>query len=228
MSFERAARPTAPRASHTLSEQSQPLQGMPADEPTTLERCRLAIEQHDERAWEQLYQQWRGVLIRWLLLHPCARLALEQEPPEHYVAAALRKFWQATTRPNTPQQPFSTLVGVLSYLRCCLNSAILDAVRQARHRQHDVAAAGGAEDMSSQPHQLRDEELWRCIERALPERRERLLVFLRYVQGERPREIVAAHPQAFPNVMEVYRLERAILARLRRHPALARWGATGT
>lgn len=228
MNIERASRPSTPRAPHSVSEQSQPLQGMPADDPTTLELCRRAFEQRDERAWEEVSQQWRGALIHWLLLHPCARLAFEQEPPEHYVAAALRNFWQAPTRSDTPQQTFSTLAGVLSYLRCCLNSAILDAVRQARHRQHEVSAAGGAEDRSSQPHHVPDEDLWRCIERALPERRERLLMYLRYVQGERPCEIVAAHPQAFPNVTEVYRLERAILARLRRHPALAEWVAAGT
>jgi hypothetical protein len=200
---------------------------MPADELTTLERCRHAIKQRDERAWEQVSQHWRGVLIRWLLLHPCASVALEEAAPEHYVEAALRNFWQATTRPDTPQQTFSTLADVLSYLRCCLNSALLDAVRQARQCQHGVAAVV-AQEMGSQPHHEPAEDLWRWIEQALPERRERLLVVLRYVQGYQPCELVAAHPQAFPSVREVDRLERAILVRLRRHPALAPWEAPGT
>jgi hypothetical protein len=228
MDPERAARPTAPCAPRSLRKERQPLQGTPADEPTTLDLCRRATEQRDEQAWEQVSQQWRGVLIRWLLLHPCASVALEQAAPEHYVGATLRKFWEATTGLNTPQRTFSTLEGVLSYLRCCLNSAVLDAVRQARHRQRGVSAAGGAEDTGSQPQHVHDEDLWRCIEQALPEQHERLLVFLRYVQGYQPRELAAAYPQAFPTVMEVYRLERAILSRLRRHPALAWWKATGT
>lgn len=219
MSTERAALSTAPRASSSSREELQPLQGMTADESTTLDLCRHAIAQRNERAWEQVSQQWSGLLIHWLHLHPCASVALEQAAPEHYVAAALRKFWQATTC-STPQPAFSTLEGVLSPLRCCLNSAVLDAARQARHRQHEASASGGAEDTKSLPQHMRDADLWLCIEQALPERHGRLLVYLRYVQGYRPREVVAAHPQAFSTVREVYRLERAILARLLRHLAL--------
>jgi DNA-directed RNA polymerase specialized sigma24 family protein len=214
-------------APRTVSEQNHPLQDMAADGPTPLDLCRRAIEQQDEQAWEQLSQQWRGLLIHWLLLHPLVRVALECEAPEHYVETALRKFRQATTLPNRSWQTFSALAGVLSYLRCCLNSAVLDAVRQARHRQDTVSVTGSAEDVGSLPPEVHTEDLWRSIEQALPERRERLLVFLRYVQGYRPRDLAAGHPQAFPTVREVDQLELAILARLRRHPALARWMAAG-
>lgn len=102
MYAKRATLPTAPCASCSLSEQRDLLQGMPADESTTLELCQCVIEQRDERGWEQVYQQWRSVLIHWLLQHSCARLALVQESPEYSVTAALRKFWHATTRPNRP------------------------------------------------------------------------------------------------------------------------------
>lgn len=57
MSTERAALSTAPRASSSSREERQPLQGMTADESTTLDLCRHAIAQRNERAWEQVSQQ---------------------------------------------------------------------------------------------------------------------------------------------------------------------------
>ena len=214
---------TAALARWCSVEAPQDRQGAPVGKCPDLELFRRAIEQRDERAWELVYQQWRGVLLHWLHQHPAARLALEYGPPESYVTAALSKFWQATQHPNRSSPTFSTLAGILAYLRCCLNSALLDAARQSCTRQQRICAAGVAEEVVSQPAEAAGDDLWRSIERALPRRRERLLVYLRYVQGERPRELVATYPQAFPSVEDVYRLERSILERLRRHPALAPW-----
>jgi hypothetical protein len=67
------------------------------------------------------------------------------------------------------------------------------------------------------------EELWTLIERALPDRRERRLVYLLFVLDLKPREIVREAPQDFPTPQEVYRLTRNVLDRLRRNPALRSW-----
>jgi DNA-directed RNA polymerase specialized sigma24 family protein len=100
---------------------------------------------------------------------------------------------------------------------------VLDAVRKAQAHQHEVYGVALAEDVGSPPAEAAEADLWRCIEQALPKWPERWLISLRYVQGYRPREIVAAYPEAFSHVEQVYQLERKILERLRRHPALARW-----
>lgn len=214
---------TAALARRCLVEAPQNRQGASVGECPDLELSRRAIEQRDERAWELVYQQWRGVLRDWLHRHPAAQLALKYGPPESYVTAALCKYWQATQHPNGSAPTFSTLPGLLEYLRRCLNSALLDAARQAGIHQQHLKAANVAEEGVNQPSEAAGDDLWRSLERALPGRRERLLVYLRYVQGERPRELVATHPQVFPSVEEVYRLERRILERLRRHPGLAPW-----
>jgi hypothetical protein len=204
-------------------ERDQDRQRQPVDERAGLELFRRAIQERDELAWEQMYQQWKGLLLHWLFQHPAVRLALGQAPPESYVTAALSKFWQATTRAERPKQEFSTLAGALAYLRSCLNSVVLDAARQALVRQCEVGEEVLAGEVVSQPPAAIAGDLWRSIERALPDRRERLLVYLRYVLGYRPREIVVTHRQEFPHVEEVYQMERNILQRLSRHPALADW-----
>ncbi len=204
-------------------EEVQDRQRQPVDERAGLELFRRAVQERDEMAWELIYQQWKGLLLHWLLQHPSARLALEHAPPESYVTGALSKFWQATTLAERPKQDFSSLAGVLAYLRSCLNSVVLDVARQALVRQCEVGEEALTEGVvSQQPAEIAG-DLWRCIERALPDRRERMLVHLRYVLGYRPREIVETHRQEFPDVDEVYQMERNILKRLSRHPALADW-----
>lgn len=215
---------TAELARRSAAEQEQYRQRLPGDERASLELFRRAIQQRDALAWELIYEQWKGLLVHWLLQHPAASLALKYEPPESYITAALSKFWQATTaRSRWPKQDFSSLNRILAYVRSCLNSVVLDAVRQAHARQCEVGEQAIAEGAVSQQPAERDEAFWQCIERALPSRRERALVYLRYVLGYRPREVVATHPQVFPDVDEVYRMERNILQRLSRHPALAPW-----
>ena len=220
---ELASLTTAELGRRCAAEQEQYRQRLPIDERAGLELFRRAVQQGDELAWELIYQQWKPLLLHWLLAHPWADLALAQDPPESYVTAALGKFWQATTRAHRPQPGFATLAEMLAYARRCLNSVVLDAVRQARARQAEVPEEDAARVTASQRPEMSGEELWRCIERALPERRERLLISLRYAQGYQPREIAAAYPDEFPAVERVYQMERNILQRLSRHPALARW-----
>jgi hypothetical protein len=198
-------------------------QGIPTDDRARLELFHRAIEQRDELARAVIEQHVRGLLLSWLHRHPAARLALENESPESYVSAALSKFWQATIGSTELRPAFVTLAQILAYLQCCLNSTVLDAVRKARALQHEMDGASVAGEGGRQTPEAPGGDLWEALERALPDKQERLLAYLRYVRGERPRELVVDHPQAFPCVEAVYRLERKVLDRLRGHPALAPW-----
>ena len=218
-----AALSTSELARRCAAEQEQYRQRQPVDERAGLELFRRAMQQRDELAWALIYQQWRPLLLRWLLQHPSASLVLERDPPESYITAALSKFWQATARVQGPQQGFATLPEILAYLRRCLNSVVLDVVRQARARLAEAPEEAAAHLAVSPPSEGTGADLWGCIERALPDERERRLIYLRYVLGYQPREIVAAYPQDFPSAAKLYLLERNILLRLRRHPSLAHW-----
>ena len=221
-SVDLAALATTELAERCAAEQAHFRQRLAVDERAGLELFRRAIQERDEIAWEQIYQQWKGLLLHWLLRHPAASLVLKQESPESYLTAALSKFWQATTNAKAGQPAFQTLADNLAYLQRCLNSVVLDAARQIRAHQQRVSEDAIAEAAVNQV-ELSGGDFWWCIERALPDERERRLVYLRYVLGYRPREIVAAYSAEFPQVERVYQMERAVLQRLSRHPALARW-----
>ena len=197
-------------------------QSLPLEEYAELELFRRAIEQGNEQVQKAFEQHWHGLLMHWLHRHPAAPLAQEYRPPESSVTAAWSTFWQTTTQLNSPAPIFTTLSGMLAYLRCCLNSALLDAARQACLHQQHFYAASGTEDVASHQPWASGGDLWQSIKRALPERRERMLVELRYMRSKRPQEIVASHPQTFPLVEEVYRLERKILKHLRLRGVLSR------
>ncbi len=188
---------TVDLAERCVAEQGRYGQRLLLDERAGLELCRRAIQQHDAVAWELVYQQWKGLLLHWLLRHPAARLVLEQASSESYLRATLAKFWQATSGIKCSRPAFETLADILAYLQRCLNSVVLDAVRQIRARPQEVAeevlVRGAGTQMESS-----GGELWRCIERALPDARERQLLYLRYVLGYRPREVAARYPTDFP------------------------------
>lgn len=218
---------TTQLAERSQAEQGEFRQGKYNGHQATLELFYRAIAQQDEDAWALIHQQWSGRLMRWLLQHPLRDLALKEADAESYLTEALSRFWLATARSRKFQGTFPTLPELLTYLRCCLNSAMLDGVRQAYAHRFEVNESEGAETPTDDAPQLADEAFWKAIERALPDQRERLLMVLRYVQGEHPRQIALRHPQEFPNVKDIYRMERNILERLRRHPALALWKEPG-
>jgi DNA-directed RNA polymerase specialized sigma24 family protein len=203
-------------------EQQRYHQHSPSDERFCLELFLRAMHQQDKIAWDLIYHQFSGTVLGWLRQHPCAS-RLRYNDPDAYVTDAFRKFWLATTSPGAAPPRFATLASVLAYLRSCLNSVVLDEMRLIQSRQRE----GPLEQISNVPADESGhgsiEELWTLIERALPDRRERRLIYLLFVLDLKPRDVVRAAPQDFPTAQEVYRLTRNILDRLRRNPALRAW-----
>ncbi len=210
-------------AQRCAAEQQRYHQHQPSDDRYCLELFLRAIHRRDELAWALIYQQFTGTLLAWLHQHPCASRVLAQHEADTYVTTAFSKFWLATSSPGAATPRFLTLANVLAYLKSCLNSVVLDEMRQLQARQReeplDLPGSAGVSDTSDQS----AEELWKVIERALPDRRERRLAYLLFVLDLKPREVVRIAPQDFPTAQEVYRLGRNILDRLRRNPALRRW-----
>ena len=198
-------------------------QHAPSDDRYCLELFRRAIRLRDERAWDLVYHQFSGTVLGWLRQHPCSNRLPDHAEPDVYVTDAFRKFWLATASPGAATPNFATLASVLAYLRSCLNSVVLDEMRQIQARQREEPLEGSSYIAAEEPASHSAEGLWALIERALPDRRERRLVYLLFVLDLKPREVTRAAPQDFPSAQEVYRLTRNILDRLRRHPALRAW-----
>lgn len=210
-------------AQRCAAEQQVFRQRAPSDERYCLELFLRAIRQRDERAWDLIYQQFSGTVLGWLRRHPCANRLQDLDTPDTYITAAFQKLWQATVHPglNTPE--FKTLASVLTYLKMCINSIVLDEIRRMDAHPPEVSLEPAITIPAKDTSILSAQELWTLIERALPDRRERRLVYLLFVQELKPGEVVRESPQDFPSAREVYRLTRNVLDRLRRNPALRAW-----
>ncbi len=208
-------------------EQQHYHQRAPSDDRYCLELFLRAIHQRDELAWDLIYHQFSGTVLGWLRQHACASRLRSLEEPDVYVTAAFRKFWLATASPGAATPRFLSLASVLAYLRSCLNSVVLDEMRQLQTRQREEPIEQVITTAAEEPVHQPAQELWELIERALPDRRERRLIYLLFVLGLKPRDVVRTAPQDFPTAQEVYRLTRNILDRLRRNPALRAWIESG-
>lgn len=182
-----------------------------------LELFRRAIVQRDDAAWAAVYDQYAAVVRRWLRTRP--------DEEEEGVVIAFERFWRAVDA--TKFAAFTSLSGVLQYLKMCAVTAQMDRARAARSSVAMESLDEGAHD---RPGREDVEEtvaagvdashFWRTVQDLLHDERERLVVYLSYVIGLSPRAICARHSVEFPDVTEVYRLKRTVLDRLRRTPEL--------
>ena len=187
--------------------------GEPSEEVYGLELLHRALVQHDQDAWAGVQHCLSELVQGWLYGHPRREAALRWESEESYVALAFERFWQATVQ---RQVAFRTLAGALTYLRACLNGALLDTLRAyARPREVPLPEPGAPGEPSFEDHPD-SSEMWKILQRVLPSEREQRLAYLLYHCNLKPREIVRFCQEEWPDVQEIYRLRRNILERLLR------------
>ncbi len=180
-----------------------------------LELFRRAILQRDDAAWAAVYEQYAVIVRRWI--------RAGADDGEEGVTVAFERFWRAVDAAKFAR--FSSLSGVLQYLKMCAVTAQLDWARVARAGAVEDSLDEGAHGLSSRENveeavvdAVDAAHFWQTVQHALADERERLVVYLSYVIGLSPRAICASHGQQFPEVADVYRLKRVVLDRLRRAP----------
>ena len=191
-----------------------------------LEMFRRAMLERDDAAWTLLVERFQEYMLGLFRRHFRKEAASRINSPEDYVARAFQRFWLATVR--NQQLEFATLAAALSYLRSCLNGAILDALRSyARSKEVAWPEPGfaDADEPTVEDHE-EDLEVWEIIKNLLPNERERRVAYLLFYCNLRPREIVRRCPLEFSEVQEIYRLRRNILERLMRDADQIRWRLT--
>jgi hypothetical protein len=198
----------------------------PSDPRFGYELFRRAICLSDAAAWHALIEQYRAVLRVWVKRHPA--LGAAGGDADDWVYQAFSRFWLAV-RPERFDQ-FSDLASLLRYLKLCVHSLLVDAARAYTMGPQplDPLAEDGAElpDVAlTVATQMTGDELWRVVLDEVQDEAERLLVRLSFVQGLRPRDVQARHPERFPSVADAYRVKRNLLDRLRRSPRMARFAA---
>jgi DNA-directed RNA polymerase specialized sigma subunit len=188
------------------------------------ELFRRAILHHDQLAWKYLYNQYVPLITVWVRRHPA--FFRTGEEAEDFVDLALERMWAALTPDKFGH--FSNLASVLSYLKMCVNSAIMDSVRV--NERAGIDAQARAVDEEGQPANQAVEELaltrmqrqalWREINARLRNEKERLVVYGSFVLALKPRQVYAQFQDKFRDVNEVHRVKENVLARLRRDSSL--------
>ena len=204
-------------------ETSQYLRGDSTGGAFCFEIFRRAIREREERAWEAVFAQYRGMVLAWVHRHPAWRTGREEDA--YWTNRAFERFWVAVT----PERfaTFPNIASLLRYLKLCTHSVLLDdarARRAASFQSLDDRGAGEAAETGDIAEttigNLTGNDLWRVIEAELRDETERRVAYLSFVLGLKPRVIAEAHPELFGDVADVYRLKRSLLDRLQRNAAI--------
>src|SRR5579883_1494095 len=187
-----------------------------------LEILRRAVVLRDDQAWAVLQQQFNENIRLWLARHPYRETALRYEVDQSYIDDAFRRFWQAI---KDQHLIFATLAGALSYLRMCLNCAIMDTLR-AYSRPKEEPIPDYAQSYLDEPSvedRYHENDLWEIVQSILPGEKERRVAFLHFHCNLKPREIMRYCPGEFSGEDEIYRLKRNIVERILRNADKIRW-----
>jgi hypothetical protein len=194
--------------------------GQPSSDHFCYELLRRAVCERDGASWEAVLTQYRGLVLAWIRLHPAAVApAVAAEGDDYWINQAFSRFW-AHVGPDRFGR-FATLADLLKYLKSCVHSALVDELR--RHGRtptvpfdpESEATATRSDDVGERAAAA---ELWAAIERECTGGHELVVVRESLVHGRKPSEIYASHPDLFVDVVEVYRIKRSMLDRLRRNP----------
>ncbi len=193
---------------------------VPFDNGYALEIVRAAIVEQTGEAWSLLERCFSQIVRSWIHSHPSREVALKLDTEENYIAQTFSRFWNAT---RTQKTDFTELPAVLSSLHATLNGAINDTLRFHFRACEVPFPESVMSNQSTFDESIEIERLWEGMQKLLYDERERRIFYLLYACGLKPREIVSRCPQEFPEVKEIYQLNKNIIERLRRNSGRLRY-----
>ena len=202
------------------------------DEAPCFELMRRALVERSEAAWEFLYRQYTPLVISWIQEH--SQFAACGEDAEYFINESFQRFWRACTAANFDN--FPGLRPLLSYLKACVHSTITDHLRtrELQMRLHHPSVDLGVDDFihptsigaADVPveEQVIDQDhrrlLWKLVQQRVVHDQERAVVYHQFIEGWKPREIVARCNGLFADQQEVYRVRDNLVRRLSCDPEL--------
>jgi hypothetical protein len=181
------------------------------DDRFCFELLRRALADGVSEAFTRAYQIYERRVLGWVLGH--SRFAQTGESADYFVSAAWSTFYFALR--GAKFAGFPSLAQALAYLKLCVHTTIAQYIRDQR-----PAAAAALEDAPEAAHtpdlgaRAAAGEIWRRIERALPDEQDRLLARCVFAEDLMPRQVIAAHPGRWRDEravsLEIYRIRRAL------------------
>ena len=142
------------------------------------------------------------------------------EEEAYFANRAFEKIWSAI--PPKKFVKFENIKHVLSYLKMCVGSAIVDYYRsQERSRLGLEKLKDQMDNAETSPNPSSGRsDLWQFTQKMMKNKNERLVLYASYVLGLKPKEMILEYPGYFKDVKEIYQTKENILARLRRSSGL--------
>lgn len=194
----------------------------PALSAARYELFRRALIEHDEDAWETLYQAYEPLLISWI----SKRVTAPQEAYGVLIGEIWMKFLR-NIRTADKFSHFANLGGLLAYLKCCALSAVVDHLREiSRDKQHfslETLQEDEHEQVGSTPDLLQAlhyQDLLSLIDPLLRNEQERIIVHVLLVEQERPSTLLQWYPGVFSCIDDIYKARRRLIEHLQRSHVL--------
>jgi hypothetical protein len=192
--------------------------GQDIDARCCYEVFRRCFEDRDECAWEQAYILFEPQVSRWVRSHHLFYNTGEEE--SYFTNRAFEKIWAAI--PPKKFEKFKNIKQVLSYLKMCVASAIVDYYRNHERTRLGLEKLKDLIDIRRTSTNLpsKGSDLWQFAKKMMKDENERLVLYASFVLGLKPKEMILEYPGYFENIKEIYQTKENILARLRRSSEL--------
>ena len=187
------------------------------------ELFRRAIVERDARCWEEVYDQYKGLVVVWLCqLAPTG--VIGDNTFDDLVVCTFTKLWRFYA---ADQLAFASgLASILAYLKTCAVTCVQEARRAYRRLPVTLDLDAMIDPPAAPPvtasvlDGVQHAAIWQVVAGACQDDQERVVARLCFTVDLKPAAIYASHPELFDDVAAVYRVKRNLLARLERNATL--------
>ncbi|MCA9972826.1 MAG: sigma-70 family RNA polymerase sigma factor [Anaerolineales bacterium] len=188
------------------------------------ELFRRAIDLQDALAWAAIEEQYRDLILHWLL--PGSRLSTGDVETADLLQATLLRFWRTLSTLDVPlRSRFPHVGALLNYLKKCAITVRLDwqrrqqreqRLRERLQREQSFFRDQLATQLEKRDVLARQAAVQAWLQENLQDAQERLVYELSYVAELKPREIAAQYPAEFASAKAVYRVKLRLIKRMQR------------
>lgn len=175
--------------------------------------------EESERAWGYILERYTAMVTGWVIQH--SSFSVTGADAEDFVSQAFARIWHTITAEKFGN--FSDLGSILSYLKMCVHSLIIDVTRRSDFSNLTAWEATSKQEVSGDPSpeeqavdQLERRSVWELLESRLNDEKERLVMQGSFVFDMKPQEILDKYRAHFSGIDEIYRVKQNVIVRLRR------------